>query len=217
MSSSCSDERIDAYLLHRLTDEEARAFEEHYFNCPACFEEVVERERLIAVVKSRGREIFEEPREATAAEPSRPGKLLGVFSPSRWVFVGLSVAAVIVIVFGLMPRSRLAPPRFVLDGEEVLRGETLTLISPVIDVAAAPPVFEWSLLPDAAEYKVSLYADTLLWSQTTTGNRLVLPEEVKAKLAPGQRYSWQVKAFSLQGQLVAVSSRLHFKIGPSSQ
>jgi hypothetical protein len=217
MQTCFSSDKIDDYLLQRLTEEEARAWEEHYFNCPDCFRDMSEREELMAVIKSRGPEIFDEPRASAWTEPSRVEKFLNFFTPRRWVFVSLAVIALIVIVFGVMPRQRPAPPHFVLDGEEVLRGETLTLISPVIDVTEPPPVFEWKTLPDADEYKVSLYAETLIWSVTTKNNSVALPEEIKAQLAPEQKYSWQVKAFSLQGQLIAVSSRLHFQISPAVQ
>jgi len=53
-----------------------------------------------------------------------------------------------------------------------------------------------------------------LWKTTTNENRVVLPDEVKAKMVPGERYSWQVKAFGPDGSLIAVSSRVQFLVSP---
>lgn len=212
MKKCFKDEEIDAYLLHRLPEDEVQAFEEHYFSCSRCFRRVAERDELVTVIKARGPEIFggtaapESPRESWLA------KVLDFFTPRQWAFVGLSVAALVVILFWLMPAQRPAPPHFVLDGEDILRGETLALISPVIDVRSAPAFFEWRALEGAADYKVSLYCQTPIWSATTKNTKIDLPEEVKAKLEPGQKYSWQVKAFSVQGLLISVSSRVHFQI-----
>ncbi len=216
MKNCFSDEAIDAYLLERMSEEEARSFEEHYFNCPKCFQEVARREELIRVIKTRGAQIFSGP--APEAPPSPAARVLGFFTPRQWAFVSLTVVALLVIIFAGIPRSRPAPPHFVLDGEDILRGESLTLISPVIDVKGAPASFEWKALEGAAVYKVSLYEGSkLLWSQETRDKQLAVPEDVKSRLLPGRRYSWQVKAFSAQGQLVSVSSRVQFEISPASK
>jgi hypothetical protein len=50
------------------------------------------------------------------------------------------------------------------------------------------------------------------WSDTTKKNFVVLPEDIKKSLASGEKYSWQVKAFSTEGTLISVSSRVQFKI-----
>jgi hypothetical protein len=217
MKKCFKDNEIDMYILGRLPEDEARVFEEHYFNCPRCFQRVAEREELVSVIKARGDEIFVRSSIAEAEKPSWVHKVLDFFTPRQWVFVSLTVLALLVIIFGFMPRQRPPAPHFVLDGEDVLRGESLTLISPMIDIKGTPASFEWKALEGAAEYKVSLYGQTLIWSATTKDSRMSLPPEVKAKLVPGQKYSWQVKAFSPQGLLVAVSSRVHFAISPASK
>lgn len=43
---------IDDYLLNRLFDGKGKKFEEHYFNCPYCFEKMLERQELISIVKN---------------------------------------------------------------------------------------------------------------------------------------------------------------------
>lgn len=212
MMKCFKDEEIDAYLLRRLPEDGVQAFEEHYFGCARCFRRVAEKEELLAVIKKRGAEIFGGPSAPESPRESWLAKVLDFFTPRQWAFVGLSVVALAVILFWLMPAQRPAPPHFVLDGEDILRGETLALISPVIDVKTAPALFEWRALDGAAEYKVSLYGQSPIWSAMTKDTKIDIPEEVKAKLEPGQKYSWQVKAFSAQGLLISVSSRVHFQI-----
>jgi hypothetical protein len=206
------DEQIDAYLLGRMSEGEEKAFEEHYFNCLKCFRRVEERQELLTVIKTRGAEIFTGPVPGAEAKPSLAARFVDFFTPRQWVFVTLTVIALLVFVFGYLPGRRQAPPRFVLDGEDILRGETLTLISPVIDVKTVPVAFEWRPLDGAAEYKVYLYDQSVIWSASTKETRIVVPDEVKSKLEMGHKYSWQVKAFSPQGLLVSVSSRVHFQI-----
>jgi len=207
------DEEIDSYLLSRMSEGEEKALEEHYFNCRKCFRRVEERQELLTVIKTRGAEIFAGSASKVGAKPSLMTRFLDFFTPRQWVFVSLTVIALLVIILGYMPGRRPAPPRFVLDGEDILRGETLTLISPVIDVKAVPAAFEWRPLDGASEYRVYLYYDEKpIWSAPTKDTKIALPDEVMSKLEPGHKYSWQVKAFSLQGFLVSVSSRVHFQI-----
>jgi hypothetical protein len=218
MKACFSDEDIDAYLFKKMSEEEARAFEEHYFNCPRCFQEVAARDELVRVIKSRGPEIFSETVPAFVPKPSRTRRVFEFFTPRQWAFVSLTVIALLVILFAGLPRFRPEPPHFVLDGEDILRGGSLTLISPVIDIKGAPTSFEWRSFEGAAEYKVSLYdGKTLLWTSVTKDSRMIIPEDIKAKLSSGQNYSWQVKAFSPEGRLISVSSRVHFEIRPASK
>jgi hypothetical protein len=206
------DEEIDSYLLGRISEGEEKALEEHYFNCRKCFRRVEERRELLTVIKTRGAEIFPESVPKVGTKPSLVSRFLDFFTPRQWVFVSLTVIALLVIILGYMPGRRPAPPRFVLDGEDIVRGETLTLISPVIDVKAVPAAFEWRPLEGASEYKVYLYAEKPIWSASTKDTKIALPDEIMSKLEPGHKYSWQVKAFSPQGFLVSVSSRVHFQI-----
>ena len=51
---------IDDYLLNRLTLEERKKFEKHYFSSPCSFRKILEREEVISVVKHRGNIIFQD-------------------------------------------------------------------------------------------------------------------------------------------------------------
>ena len=86
------------------------------------------------------------------------------------------------------------------------------MISPVITVEAFPSEFRWESLGEDVEYKIEIYNHNLVWSATTTDNHIDLPEEVKDRMVSGEKYSWQVKAFSKEGALIAVSSRVQFPV-----
>ena len=43
---------IDDYLLNRLVEDRDNIFEEHYFNCPYCFEKINERQEFISIAKN---------------------------------------------------------------------------------------------------------------------------------------------------------------------
>jgi hypothetical protein len=208
-------DQIDDYLLNKLEGGPREQFEEHYFNCPSCFRQMEERDALISTIKSRGAWIFKD--EAAAAQrdwvPAWK-RALSSFTPRQWATIGVAAAAFLVVVFGVLPQLRDSSPQFVLSETEVVRGESLTLMSPIIDVKSVPTFFEWKSLGQGVEYKISLYNGGLLWSAVTRDSRIAIPEETQHRMLPGQRFAWQVRAFSARGTLIAVSSKVQFQIEP---
>lgn len=204
---------IDDYLFDRLDDEKKNKFEEHYFNCPYCFEKMVERDELISLIKQKGDGIFqdeyvvEEGKGATWVE-----KIVSFFTPKQWALIPVYAALLLIVVFIFIPYFKPAPLQFFIS-EEKVRGESITLISPVIDIKIVPTKFEWKDLGGNVEYKIYIYDDgKKLWAATTKDNFIVLPEKVRKRMTLGEKYSWEVKAFSPEGTLVAISSKVHFKI-----
>lgn len=204
---------IDDYLFDRLDDEKKNKFEEHYFNCPYCFEKMVERDELISLIKQKGDGIFqdeyvvEEGKGATWVE-----KIVSFFTPKQWALIPVYAALLLIVVFIFIPYFKPAPLQFFIS-EEKVRGESITLISPVIDIKIVPTKFEWKDLSENVEYKIYIYDDgKKLWAATTKDNFIVLPEKVRKRMTLGEKYSWEVKAFSPEGTLVAISSKVHFKI-----
>jgi hypothetical protein len=207
--------QIDDYLLNRLEGGDKDAFEEHYFNCQGCFQLMEERSELISAVKSRGAWIFK-PQPAPEKRSPVPNfeKVFSYFTPRQWATVAAAAAILLVAVFGVLPQFKGSSPQFVLSDSEVVRGGSLTLMSPVIDVKSAPAFFEWKSLDQDVEYKISLYNGGLMWTAVTSENRIAVPEDVRQVMVSGQKFAWQVKAFSSRGTLIAVSSRLEFQIKP---
>jgi hypothetical protein len=206
------EDTIDNYLLNNLAEAEKEEFEEHYFNCSQCFEKVVARNEMIQVIKAKGAKIFRD--EYVAAEVKGTAwleKVWSFFTPRQWAAAAAAAALVAVVVFGVFPRYRGTPLQFYINEEDTVRGGSITLISPIIDIKSVPSYFEWKKLGDDLEYKISIYNQKLLWSASTKENRISLPEEVKKIMIAGEKYSWQVKAFSPKGTLIAVSSKVQFK------
>jgi hypothetical protein len=212
------DGLIDDYLLGKLNEKKREKFEEHYFNCEQCFQKAVARDELIAVIKNKGHVIFadersrEERKEAFFVE-----KIFAFLTPKQWAYAAVSMVVLLFLCLLAVPIfEKTAPPQFFLDGEDIARGVSICLISPVIDIESVPSQFKWVKLENDYEYKIYIYNDELLWSSSTKENAISLPEEVKEEIKnemkANQKYSWQVKAFSPEGTLIAVSPRVQFTI-----
>ena len=210
------DDFIDDYLLNKLKEEDKEKFEEHYFNCEQCFEKLTERNELLSVIKNQGQIIFQdEERKEDKKETFSIEKILSFFTPKQWAYAAASVAILLVFLLNVVPIFKKTPPhpyQFKMDNENIVRGESIRLISPVINVNTVPSQFKWEKLEGDVEYKICIYNNKLLWSTLTKENFIDLPEEVKNLMQMQQKYSWQVKAFSLQGVLTAVSPKVQFKI-----
>ena len=204
---------IDDYLMNKLNEAKKMEFEEHYFNCQMCFEKMEERNELIAVVKDRGKTIFKEERKEEKTRVFSFDKVFSFFSPKQWAVTTVTAALMLVIFLGVSPLLRKSTPQFVLDEGGRLRGESITLISPVIDHNTVPTQFKWKKLGEDEEYKIFLYSnDELIWSKSTKETFLALPDEIRNTMQAGIKYWWQIKAFSPHGALIAVSSKVYFTI-----
>ena len=206
------EDQIDDYLLNRLPEHQKDEFEKHYFNCSHCFQTMIEREEIISVIKHEGYSIFQD--EYLAEETKTVSWLDTVrasLTPRTWAVAAVSAALLLVVLFGVLPSLKTTSPQFFIN-EDLVRGESITLISPVIDITNVPSQFKWRSHGEDVEYKIYLYNQKLLWTTTTKENSIILPESVKKLMSSGETYSWQVKAFAPEGGLIAVSSRVRFKI-----
>ena len=202
---------IDGYLLNRLQDEERQEFEEHYFNCPACFARMEERDTLISAIKYKGHEIFRDLETQEAERVPLLEKLTAFLTPKQWALATATAVLLVVVAVGVIPNLKTAQPEFFIN-DELVRGGSIKLISPVISVESVPSQFRWESLGENVEYKIEVFNHELMWSATTADNYISLPEEVKSRMIAGEKYSWQVKAFSKEGALIAVSSRVQFPV-----
>lgn len=198
------EDRIDEYLLNRLEGTERDAFEEHYFNCELCFRTLRDRERLIGAVRARGRALLEAPPVRTP-----------VLRPALWGWAaaaaGVALIAATVLV---LPRFGRRAPEIVLTGHGAVRGGTIAVVSPRGDVSEPPASFAWLAAGTGLEFRVYLFRSGVIWTGTTRANELALPPEVRIRVADGRDYEWQVKAFSPQGGLAALSDRVRFRVRP---
>lgn len=207
------EETIDLYLLNKLSENEKWKFEDHYFNCPLCFQKTAERHALIETVKNQGAYIFP-PETAHQVAERMPWteKVLSFLTPRQWVAAAVSAALILVVVLAVVPRSNQNVPQFVFTGDQTVRGASIHAISPTGDLSSAPAYIEWKALGEDMEYRMTLSNHKVIWTGTTQDTRIALPEEIRAQMKPGERYSWQVKAYSQKGTLLAVSRVAQFTI-----
>lgn len=204
---------IDDYLLKRLSEDEKDKFEEHYFNCSSCFEKLVERDELVSIIKSKGDEIFKDEYVSVAARGETWfEKATSFLTPGRLAAAAVSAAILLFVVFGVLPMLKPTAPQFFIN-EDAVRGGSITLISPVFEAQTIPSHFEWKALGKDVEYKIYIFDNgNKLWETTTKETSVDLPENIKKTMTSGEKYSWQVKAFSPEGTLISMSSKVQFKI-----
>jgi hypothetical protein len=145
------EDLIDNYLLNRLDEEKKKNFEEHYFNCPYCFEKMVERDELISVIKYKGDMIFqdeyavEETKGLTWTE-----KIVSLLTPKQWAATAVSAFMLLIIfclIFYVIPNRSPTPPSFPPPGDQAERGAQ-------IKIKVIPSKIEWSKLGEDVEYKI---------------------------------------------------------------
>ncbi|MDH4220298.1 MAG: zf-HC2 domain-containing protein [Candidatus Aminicenantes bacterium] len=204
---------IDDYLLKRLSEDEMKKFEEHYFNCSSCFEKLVERDELVSIIKSKGDEIFKDEYISVAAKGETwREKVTSFLTPRQWAAAAVSAAFILVIIFSVIPMLKPTAPQFFIN-DDAVRGGSITLISPVFEAQTIPSHFEWKALGKDVEYKIYIFDNgNKLWEATTKETSVNLPENIKKGMTTGEKYSWQVKAFSPEGTLISMSSKVQFKI-----
>jgi len=99
----------ERYLLGELTDEEREAYEEHFFACRACADQVKSDDRFVALV----REVLEDkkthPGKAAEFQAISSGRLWSWWrpGPQAFAFAGLMLAAVFSIYQNLVTIPRL--------------------------------------------------------------------------------------------------------------
>jgi hypothetical protein len=207
------EDLIDDYLYNRLDETQKEAFESHYFACSHCFEKMRERDEMISVIKAKGNEIFQDFYASEKRGRSRLESVFAFLTPRQWTLAAVSAAIILVVALAIVPHFKTKSPEFFIN-EEMVRGPSITLISPVTDnLKQVPSEFKWQALGDNVDYRVFIYQEEeLLWSTNTGDNFVNLTQEIKDLLTPGHKYSWQVKAFSPEGTLIAVSSRVQFNV-----
>lgn len=95
------EELIGKYLLNELSDEESLKFEEHYFQCKECFNELRAAEDAIRFIKSNK---FSEANESV--KQNFLDKIFGkFFEPVKWGIAFASIIILIVVAYTIFNES----------------------------------------------------------------------------------------------------------------
>jgi hypothetical protein len=171
------------YLAGRLSEDEAEAFETHYFGCADCWEDVHRGSELRAA--------FGKPAVAPASRSVRP----------RRAWLPLAAAAVIAFVaLGVWQLTRRTP---VESTTPVVRGAGEVLDLEVASGRQGGIDVRWPPHPNAATYEIEVLASNgaSVWKTETPEPRVRIGPGVLA--APRQTHEVRVEALDSLGQVIA--------------
>jgi hypothetical protein len=182
-----------------------RELEAHLADCEKCTEAVGSAYRLLKTVKhSAAPEIDPRSLEEASRLPDHgatPPFFLGKA-------VRYSLAAMLLVGVGLYGYLELRQPE-ILQFRGGRSAGVIEIISPSDQesIAARTIPFQWKGIPEALQYRLSIYHDDgfLLWKGETTRNELISPTELVFQ--SGNLYLWKVEAVLPDG--TTLSSELH--------
>jgi hypothetical protein len=94
------DQRMDDFLMGRLSQQEADDYEIHLFGCTECLAELRMREQAITLIKQERESLIA---DYAQDKPSKEGGVLAIFFgnllerwPAVWVYAGAAVAVLII-------------------------------------------------------------------------------------------------------------------------
>jgi|SRR5579859_415548 len=94
-SEAVTKKMAESYLLGELTPEQRETYEEHYFSCPECAQDVKAADMLVANIKEALRA---EPSLSTAADPAREHSGWPSFGWLRPAYAMAAMAALICVL-----------------------------------------------------------------------------------------------------------------------
>ena len=195
------EEDLDArYLAGTLSEEEAEAFEEHYFGCERCWTAV----RTGLDVRAASTATMGEPQVATP----RPTVERGTAPPARRIprgrWLPLAIAASIVVVaVGLWQRD--GGPG-VTAGGDGLRGPADS-IRAVASVRGRILMLSWPVTANADRYRVRLQRSdaTVVLERIAGDTVLAVSRDSLRSVADGERVYWEVQALDALRRTIARS------------
>lgn len=189
------EEDLDArYLAGTLSEEEAEAFEEHYFGCDRCWSTVqLGLDVRAAERKADAPAVTVTRRAAPSATP---------VSRRRWWPLALA-AAVAVLAVGVWQwgdRPAVGP---IGDG---LRGPADS-IHAVASTRGRSLVISWQRTPSADRYGVRLQTSnaTVVVERVVGDTSFVIPRDSLGGVADGERVYWEVRALDALRRTIARS------------
>jgi len=204
----------------RLDAAEQARLNAHAAACPACAAE----QRLARSFE----EAAAAPRETASLDEAfvlrrleRGSPLRAQHTPSQRAVWGLAAAAGIALVAAaltLLPTSLPTPPPLppaVPHG--VTRGASLSVLTPLGDLALPPREFQWEDVAGAASFRVEVVdvEGKVVWGTSVTNSPAMLPPSEAGRILEAVVYTWKVEALNNEGMRVAWSEPAQFRVRPA--
>ena len=172
-------------------------------------------EWITAKLRNRAPEIF----DPLPARPERVPWWKSLIAGSAFPRAAVALGSLLLVVSGVLyVRQNSAPALHpaIDSGPEIVRSNSIALISPIGDVSRRPSALEWRALQGAANYEVHLMEvdHSELWATRVSGTQVALPPEVQAKELPEKSLLWTVSAFDSSGRRIGESSPEKFRLAP---
>jgi hypothetical protein len=201
------DQRIDDFLLAKLSPEDAETFEIHLFGCPECFEDLRLREQMVKLIKEERVTAVED-----YARQRSPQKPLGVirsiaeflrFRQNIWIYAGAAAVLLIGFFITQLLRRQETPDIYAANFVELLHLESragqalrsgdfsLSVISPQIgENFTGEILFRWEIEKEGEKFSAPLELkilnnrEDLIHTTTVESGQY----NFKENLAPGLYY-----------------------------
>jgi len=196
----------------------------HVEKCPHCQTELalyreMEQPADQASVKAIGRRLdgvnwAEAGRTGIPAQPQNLWQWLlrpRVLAPAS---LALASALVLVTVIQLdrpTVKSDLQLPEKQMASQQ-LRSQQVRALAPLGTVSSAPKELRWEAVSGASRYQVNLMEvdHENVWQSGVSVPQATVSSDALAKMLPGKRLLWEVKAFDADGKQIARSATLEF-------
>lgn len=221
----------EAYLkdsLDGMSDAERERIRDHASRCPACaaeqelargFDATPEEAEAcrgdIDFVVSRLRSPVADVATVVPLEKAR--SRMAWWQASRTWYA--AAAVLVVAVFGAVLTLRSPAPMLPSRGEDaVVRGGRMVVGEPVGELTAMPRTLRWEAVEGAANYRIRLMKvdETALFEYMIADLSVDLPRDVREQMHPAVVYFWQVEAIDPEGNRIAWSDRVQFRVRPGA-
>ena len=193
------EEDLDArYLAGTLSEQEAEAFEEHYFECERCWATVQLGRDVRAALTADETRPAALPRGAERDTPRRVREL----SRRRWFPLAIA-ASIAIVAIGLWPRGERGNRDTVADQ---LRGPTDS-IRAVASVRGKTLLISWPATPSADRYRVRLQRSdaTLVVERIVGDTAFAVSRDSLRNVTDREQAYWEVQALDALGRTIARS------------
>jgi len=161
---------IRGYLLNELSEDENLKFEEHYFKCEECFNELRAAEDALTLIRNEGAALFQKTRKVKKeSAKSFINKVLpGFVNPVR---IGIAFATMAVVFFLLYVFYNLSSKKI----EPIISDNGRDSVKQLVEQKQLQPEGESDLLANLTgpEFKLNPYYEEWMNETVRSGNVLI--------------------------------------------